>query len=194
MPNTHIFMKIVFKRKKGLLCKINAFLKNMFYSMLGSISLREHFPNILNLSGKQISNPSTYFNSPSPKIDNALKSFSPSTPSQQKASWENCPVQITIQRKHRRFTDSSECLLFKASAFPRVLSSHIVLSTSLASLMRLKNNFCPEVVFYLLFSSQRTKISLSAPAWLFLGFQIPPTHPDPKQNKLTMGSRLALLP
>lgn len=47
-----------------------------------TINFREQFPNILNLLGKQIPNTSTYFNSPSPNTDKALKFFSPLTSTQ----------------------------------------------------------------------------------------------------------------
>lgn len=50
----------------------------MIYDMY-FFHVKENFSNILTLLGKQIPNPSTYFNSPSPKTDNDLKSFSPST-------------------------------------------------------------------------------------------------------------------
>lgn len=57
--------------------------------------------------------------------------------------------------------------------------------------MRLKKNFCPEVGICSVFFPENQK----EPKYISVAFprtQIPPNHPAPKQNKLTMGSSLPL--
>ena len=105
-----------------------------------TINIREQFPNILNLLGKQIPNTSTYFNYLSQHRQGSKILFSPHI-----HSIKSFFIKLSN-------LNGSEYLLFMIQVFSpeEDFSSPIVWSISLTSLMKLEKNFCSEVDYWFL--------------------------------------------